>query len=350
MNSSINSTNFLLDESLFNHIQYFDNEFSLTQADVLTCASALVTHKPSRIDGVQQGICILMSRSAHYIAAMFAAWRVGFYVVPLNTAWPAQKNLDIIARIQPAAILVDDGASLDTDFPVLTTSALFAASAAAGNLDPRHSASRLLASDIAYVIFTSGSTGEPKGVVISAGSFRSYVDWTRRFFGDYAHAQRLLLTSELTFDITMGDIAFALAFGTAIGVARHNTNIPSVLAMIMRHKIDVLYSVPTTHLALVAFAKQKKGADLSTLHLILSGGDRFPWQLVRDYVALTGGAHFYNVYGPTEVTINCFATRLDDKFDLAEQGKPVPNDAYFDTLEYLLEEEVGEQASLRMAA
>lgn len=336
---TMNPLNSILDDSEFARIQYFDNESSLTQAHVLTCVSPLATHSPSRIDGVQQGICILMSRSAQYIAAMFAAWRAGFYVVPLNTAWPAQKNLDIINRIQPAAVLVDDGAALDTQFPVLTTSELFAAPDAAVNEESRHRAGRLLASDIAYVIFTSGSTGEPKGVVITAGAFRAYIDWTRRFFGAYAGAQRLLLTSELTFDITMGDIAFALAFGTDIGVARHNTNIPSVLAMIMRHQIDVLYSVPTTHLALVAFVKQKKGADLSTLRLILSGGDRFPWQLVRDYVALTGGAHFYNVYGPTEVTINCFAVRLDDKLALEAQDKPMPIGVCFDSLDYVLLDE-----------
>ncbi|KAA6184830.1 AMP-binding protein [Thiohalocapsa marina] len=323
--------NSILDNTCLAEIAYFDNDVTLTHEDVEACAQVL-SRLSGHVQGVQQGICILMSRSAHYIAVIFAAWRAGFYVVPLNTAWPLQKNLDIIARIQPAAVLVDDGVALDINVPVLATSALFAEQpvAKAGALPIRPA--RLLASDITYVIFTSGSTGEPKGVVISAGAFRSYIDWTRRFFSAYAHAQRLLLTSELTFDITMGDIAFALAFGTDIGVARHNTNIPSVLAMIMRHKIDVLYSVPTTHLALVAFARQKKGADLSTLRLILSGGDRFPWQLVKDYSALTGGAHFYNVYGPTEVTINCFATRLDDKVHLAEQGKPVPIGRCFDLL------------------
>ena len=334
MNSA--TVNAILDDTAFSSIGYFDNETSLAQADVLTCASALTLHSPSRIDGVQQGICVLMSRGACYIAAVFAAWRAGFYVVPLNTAWPAQKNLEIVDRIRPAAVLADDGNSLETDFPVLTTSELFAAQDAVGNDVPHRPTGRLLTSDIAYVIFTSGSTGEPKGVVITAGAFRAYIDWTRRFFGAYAASRRLLLTSELTFDITMGDIAFALAFGTDIGVARHNTNIPSVLAMIMRHQIDVLYSVPTTHLALVAFAKQKKGADLSTLRLILSGGDRFPWQLVRDYVDLTGGAHFFNVYGPTEVTINCFAVRLDDKLALEAQGKPVPIGDCFDSLDHVL--------------
>jgi len=333
--------NAILDDTEVKSVSFFDNESSLNQDGVLTCASALVAHSPSRIGGTQQGICILMTRSAQYIAAMFAAWRAGFYVVPLNTAWPAQKNLDIMNRIQPAAVLVDDGASFDSQFPVLTASEIFTAPDAPLNEDSGHPAGRLLVSDIAYVIFTSGSTGEPKGVVITVGAFRAYVDWTRRFFSAYAGAQRLLLTSELTFDITMGDIAFALAFGTDIGVARYNTNIPSVLAMIIRHQIDVLYSVPTTHLALVAFAKQKKGADLSTLRLILSGGDRFPWQLVHDYVVLTSGAHFYNVYGPTEVTINCFAVRLDDKLALEAQGKPVPIGVCFDSLDYVLLDEDG---------
>lgn len=204
------------------------------------------------------------------------------------------------------------------------------------------SKAKLLPSDIAYVIFTSGSTGEPKGVVIPALAFHYYIQWTRRYFSKYKKTNKLLITSELTFDITMGDIAFALAFGTDIGVITQNFNIPSILGMVMRHKIDVLYSVPTTHLALVNFAQQKKDADLSSLKLILSGGDRFPWKLVSDYVSLTNGAHFYNVYGPTEVTINCFAIRLDDKLYLANEKKAVPIGECFDTLDHVLLDDNGQ--------
>jgi D-alanine--poly(phosphoribitol) ligase subunit 1 len=342
LNEMTHASNVILDNSAFERIAFFDNEVSLCRTDVENCAEVLSAHSASRIQEIQQGVCILMSRGAHYIAALFAAWRAGFYVVPLNTSWPLQKNLEIIDRIRPAAVMIDDdNATLDIKWPVLTSAQLFSGRSSGMERLAADRGRRMLASDVAYVIFTSGSTGEPKGVVISAGSFRSYVDWTQRFFCKYEQSQRLLLTSELTFDITMGDIAFALAFGTDIGVARHNTNIPSVLAMIMRHNIDVLYSVPTTHLALVAFASQKRGADLSSLRVVLSGGDKFPWQLVKDYLRLTDGAHFYNVYGPTEVTINCFAARLDTKLDLAEQGKPVPIGECFDSLDYVLLNEEG---------
>lgn len=323
-------------------VSCFDNNAVIKHPEIQRGASLLNHSLQKHPTNAQQGVCILMSRGAHYLATILAAWEAGFYVVPLNTAWPLQKNLEIINRIKPAAVLVDDGVQLDIDYPCLPKSNLFNSTAVAQSVYTDPVPLRvLLPSDIAYVIFTSGSTGEPKGVVVSAGAFRSYIDWTRRYFFEYAGSKRLLLTSELTFDITMGDIAFALAFGTDIGVAIQNTNIPSVLAMIMHHKVDVLYSVPTTHLALVSFAHQKRGADLSTLKLIMSGGDRFPWQLVRDYTALTGGAHFFNVYGPTEVTINCFAVRLDDKLHLAEAGKAVPIGECFDSLDHLLLDDNG---------
>lgn len=328
--------NSIFNQTHFRDVGFFDGQSDLADSDVLRCAGIFVEKIGYSKDSAQQGICILVERSSHYIALMFAAWRCGLYVVPLNTAWPLQKNIDIIHRINPVAVIVDDDFDCEKipDFRFFKKSELFddkkQFSENESNFRP------LRPSDLAYVIFTSGSTGEPKGVVISAGAFRSYIDWTKRYFSAYSDSKRLLLTSELTFDITMGDIAFALAFGTQIGIARHNTNIPSVLAMIMRHKIDVLYSVPTTHLALTGFAKMKRGADLSSIKLILSGGDRFPWQLVHDYSALTNGAHFYNVYGPTEVTINCFAIRLDNKHDIEEKGKGIPIGECFDSLDFVL--------------
>ncbi len=337
-------TNAILDDTKFELINYFDDQVDISSSDVIFASRNLQSKYKSKIDGVQQGICILMERSAYYIASVFAAWRAGFYVVPLNTSWPKSKNLEIINLIKPIVVLVDDDNPLDIEFDLIRKSELFDGDHYPEAFSTITSFDSLLPSDVAYVIFTSGSTGEPKGVVISASAFNSYIDWTKRYFCRYSKSERLLLTSELTFDITMGDIAFALAFGTNIGVATNITNIPSILGLIMRYKIDVLYSVPTTHLALIRFAKQKKGADISSLQLILSGGDRFPWQLVKDYKELSNSAHFYNVYGPTEVTINCFATRLDNRLDLEASGKPVPIGNCFDSLDYILLDDDGSPA------
>lgn len=333
--------NLLLNNSAFKNIKFFDNDLNLSCEDVEICSRNLLKKVPRNKNTKQQGICILMSRNPYYIASVFASWNAGYFVIPLNTAWPLEKNLNIINRVKPSAVLVDDDIDLGKGIPALNKSQLFNSNCSDTSLRTEFRMRSLRESDIAYIIFTSGSTGEPKGVVISVGAFRSYIDWTRRYFNSHKNSKRLLLTSELTFDITMGDIAFALAFGTDIGVAKFNTNIPSVLAMIMMHQIDVLYSVPSTHQSLIAFAKQKKGANISSLKLILSGGDRFPWKLVKDYMNLCSKAHFYNVYGPTEVTINCFSIRLDNKLNLEKEGNPVPIGICFDSLNFSLINEEG---------
>lgn len=336
--------NTILDESHYSEIEIFDGEFVVKNSKINSYSLGFSKIGFSKeMKNIQPSVCILMERSAEYIALILAAWQAGFYVIPLNTAWPIEKNLGIIKRIKPTVVLVDDVFEKSVDISIDFISKSIFEEVAQKNVDIFKKNS-LKPSDIAYIIFTSGSTGEPKGVVISAASFRSYIEWTKRRFTEYSNSTKLLLTSELTFDITMGDIAFALAFGTDIGVAKYNNNIPSILAMIMEHNIDVLYSVPTTHLALTAFAKRKRGTDLSSIKLILSGGDRFPWQLVKDYMQLTNGAHFYNVYGPTEVTINCFSIRLDNKLQLSHMDMPVPIGHCFDSLDYVLLDNIGNSA------
>ena len=70
--------------------------------------------------------------------------------------------------------------------------------------------------------------------------------------------------------------------------------------------------------------KQKRNLDISSLSLILSGGESFSPALPKLIKTLLPEAHFYNVYGPTEVTINCVACRLDNQLDsLNQYGVPI---------------------------
>lgn len=339
--------NFLLEGLRFEQVSCFDSDKEVTQQTITSGARVLDRILGSaRTKQVQPCVCILMERGADYIATIFAAWMTGCYVVPLNSEWPAEKNIEIIKKVKPDAIVTDGKIDFPNEFKLIFLSDLFldhipSASSSAQEVTFRG----LKPSDIAYVIFTSGSTGEPKGVVISVSSYRAYIEWTSRYFSSYSNSKRLLLTSELTFDITMGDLAFAIAFGTSIGVAKQNKNIPAILSMIMKYEVDVLYSVPTTHLALSAFALRKRGSNLKGLRLILSGGDKFPWQLVKDYCSLAPNAHFYNVYGPTEVTINCFAARLDDKLELQRRSEAVPIGECFDNLDYVFLDNQGQVSS-----
>lgn len=295
--------------------------------------------KQSHIKNKQIAVAILLNRNAYYIASMFATWKIGGYFIPLNTRWPEVKTQEVIEHCQAdivichkegvyhgknALYLEDIDFESKLEFDAQTVRAIYP-------------------TDLAYVIYTSGSTGTPKGVMITHLSYATYIDWTQRYFASYQNNQRLLISAELTFDITMGDIAFALAFGTAIYVAPNPANIMSLYKILNKFEIDTFYSVPTTHAALFEFASKKRKADLSKLKLVISGGDTFSVDLIKKIKAVANNAHFYNVYGPTEVTINCFATRVDNIVSHIEAKGSIPIGKAFDVIDHVILDDEGQE-------
>jgi D-alanine--poly(phosphoribitol) ligase subunit 1 len=318
-------------------IQIKDQDTCLTYENLLQLARALYSlrsEKPPQLASLPS-ICIYIDRSPYYIALILSAWMAGFSVIPLNTSWNPEKCYSIIKSTKPSLTIVDhDLLENMLEYPRKRLIDLLSEISALGN--QYSSLPGLKKTDICYTIFTSGSTGAPKGVIISTDSYSSYVHWTSRYFASYSHLKTLVMTSEFTFDIAMGDLAFALSFGTDIVTLNNVQNIPLLMSLIHKFHIDVLYSVPTTHLALVSFAKLKKNASLQSIKLILSGGDKFPLRLVKDYIILAPSSSFFNVYGPTECTINCFAIRLDNILNDLDINDSPPIGFCFDSLDFFL--------------
>lgn len=335
----------MLDHSAIDLVKILDGSVSYDASTVGFVAekiSSLLTLNPG---DKQPGICVALERGANYILVELAAWMAGCFVVPIGADWEDEKIASIISMVSPALIVTDRKIRVSAGGMTIGIEDLL------GGKDPlicghelQNTLRPLEDDDIAYVVFTSGSTGVPKGVMISVSAFREYVDWTRSYFADYSEITTLLISAELTFDIAMGDIAFALAFGTDIFVAPNHRDVPSMVAIIDKYEIGLLYAVPTTHHMLQAFCMRRGAGRLSRLRLIISGGDKFPWSTVENYGALAPNAHFYNVYGPTEFTINCFSIRLDDKLFLKDFSDEVPIGKCFDHLTYALIDAEGRQS------
>ena len=104
----------------------------------------------------------------------------------------------------------------------------------------------------------------------------------------------------MTFDITMGDIAFALSNKTSI-VISSSQNIFEHLYLIKKYKVEIFYSVPTTINLILDYSKINN--EIKTIKLFMSGGDVFNLDMVGKIIKNNPKAIF-NVYGPTECTIN----------------------------------------------
>ena len=137
----------------------------------------------------------------------------------------------------------------------------------------------------------------------------------------------------MTFDITMGDIAFALANKTSIVISSSSKNLFEHLYLIKRFKVEVFYSVPSTINLLLDYSKIKN--DINTIKLFISGGDVFNQNMIKKIIENNPRAVFYNVYGPTECTINVTAVRLDNLYKSKKIDK-IPIGKVFNNLNYKL--------------
>ena len=162
---------------------------------------------------------------------------------------------------------------------------------------------------IPYIIFTSGTTSKQKGVIISEDSYLEYISWTSKEFSEFSNLKSLVLTSELNFDITFGDIAFALFSNCKIVIPNNNTNIFEIIQLIDKYKIEVMYTVP--NLFKLLFLVLKEYPISGTIKLFISGGEALNKQICVDAKNLFPKSSFYNVYGPTECTINITSYKVN---------------------------------------
>ena len=263
---------------------------------------------------VNKKIIINIERSADYIGLIWALWINGNTVIPTNKNWP-KKYINEIYKICNADYIINekiynelstiknkkDISTFKKEFQILKK--------------------QKFNNNIPYIIFTSGTTSKQKGVVISEKGYLAYLNWTSKEFSAYKTLKSLILTSELNFDITFGDIAFALFSNCKIIVAKNNSNIFEIIQLIDKYKIEVMYTVP--NLFKLFFLILKKYKITKSIKLFISGGEALNKQICVDAKALFPKSNFYNVYGPTECTINITSYKVNLKNLKNEKVVPI---------------------------
>ena len=297
-----------------------DSEIEISSEDIVNLAIKI--NKKKIID---KKIVINLERSADYIGLIFALWANGNTVIPTNRNWP-KKYINEIYKACDADLILDKKLYKNLKLYKI-------------NLDNLSYVKKInllknLSSEnnIPYVIFTSGTTSKQKGVVITEKSYLDYIKWTSKEFFSYKNLKSLILTSELNFDITFGDIAFALFSNCKMVIARNNSNIFEIIQLIDKFKIEVMYTVP--NLLKLLFIVLKKYKISKTIKLFISGGEVLNKKICVDAKKLFPKSNFYNVYGPTECTINIASYKV--KLEQLKDKKIVPIGKIFSHLYWKL--------------
>ncbi|WP_197372084.1 amino acid adenylation domain-containing protein, partial [Streptomyces clavuligerus] len=288
------------------------------RADRIGAALAAAGTGPGDIVGVA------VRRSPDQICALFGAWSAGAACAALDPALPAARLGAMMRAAGIRVVVVDPGAEHSPAFSGVRTVRLRDLGS------PSHTADaapvgppvqKVTPEDVAYVIFTSGTSGLPKPVAVrhlSLAAFGAAMD--RLAFGELPEPARVAVNAPFSFDASWQGTQLLRAGHTLHPVPDEVRADPEAMVGFLReHAVDVLDGTPTHIASLVEAGLLDPSAHIPSC--LVLGGEAVPPGLWRRLAAAPTRA--FNVYGPTEFTVNATGCPIEDTGARPTIGRPL---------------------------
>lgn len=305
-----------------NKIAFSDenSEYSFKQFDDLakSVASGIIKKTVS----VNKPIIVLVDRNTESLIALMAVLYSGNFYVPLDNKMPKSRLETIISQVNPSLIISTEQDrellnTLSCGRPVLIFDEY--KSETINNSALSFNRSKILDVDPAYVIFTSGSTGNPKGIVITHRSVIDFIEWMSEacsiskncVFGNQA---------PFYFDLSVKDIYLTLKCGASMRIlAKKDLMFPMVLANTLNeNKVNTLIWA-TSAFNLVANSGVLKKNKPKYIKKVILGGEALLAKNLNIWQNSLPNVQYINLYGPTEVTVDCTYYIIDKHFNDEEE-------------------------------
>jgi acyl-CoA synthetase (AMP-forming)/AMP-acid ligase II len=222
---------------------------------------------------------------------------------------PVQRELDCrnLVRIGP----VDDG-------PWISFDAVCDAS------DPLPGAVAMRPDDLLRLMYTSGTTSRPKGVMITCGNLDAKCLAHCVELG-FTQDDRGLIAGPLyhvgALDLTFTTLLYVGAFQRVL----RSFDARAVLSHIEAERITTVWLAPVM-VKLVLEESASSHHDLSSLRVLIDGGEKMPLPLIDGILATFPHAWFADAYGLTEtVSGDTFLDKGKERSKLGSVGRPVFN-------------------------
>ncbi|MFF8593294.1 amino acid adenylation domain-containing protein [Streptomyces sp. NPDC015220] len=317
---------------------------TLTYRELRECADAVAERILRTTGEPPRRVALLAARGITAFAGYLAALRLGATVVPLNPGYPAERNRRSRSLARPDVLIADAaGAAQLTDEdtgPILRFTDEEVAGLRGGAGLPPLTASP---DDVAYILFTSGSTGRPKGVPIRHRNVTPFLAHNVTRF-EVGPGCRMSHTFDLTFDPSVYDL-FVTWSGGATLVVPGGQDMLTPVDYLERNRITHWFSVPSVVSVAAELGNLPAGGASSLRHSVFIG-EQLTAEQARAWHAVAPRAKVTNVYGPTELTIQCTEYSLPDDPAAwpATSNGTIPIGDVYGFLEFLVLDEEGKPA------
>ncbi|MDL5368171.1 amino acid adenylation domain-containing protein [Xanthomonas sp. NCPPB 2654] len=273
-------------------------------------------------------IALCAERSLAMVVGVLGILKAGAAYVPMDPLYPADRLAYMLDDSRPVAVLTQSSqrerlpAQASQQCPLLLLDVDFDTSPDEHALNP--SVPGLSSRHLAYVIYTSGSTGQPKGVMVEHASVMNLqMELEQSIFGALAEHDRVGLNASLSFDASVKSLLQLLSGRCVVIVpAQVRADADALLAFLARSRIDAFDCTPAQLESLLAAGLLEHATYRP--QAVLIGGDAISantWQRLGRSIT----PRFFNVYGPTECTVDSALTAVDGGGERPNIGKPIGN-------------------------
>jgi acyl-coenzyme A synthetase/AMP-(fatty) acid ligase len=268
--------------------------------------------------GVRPGdrVMIALPDGVELVWAFLGAIRLGAIAVPVNPALTATDHRHQSEECRPSVVVC--GAELADHFadcPILSSEDLVSEAAGAAP----HPGAPARADTPAYAQFTSGTTGRPKAALHGHGDALVYHRAFAEGALDLGAEDVVLSISKMFFAYGVGNSLFfpLLAGCRAVLLAAH-PRAEAAAGLVERHRVTVLFAVPTFYARLVA----GEGGWAGSLRAAVSAGEALSVPLARRCRAFLG-CPVLDGLGSTEVGQTFLSNTLSCERE-GTVGRPLP--------------------------
>jgi len=176
-------------------------------------------------------------------------------------------------------------------------------------------ANEIIDLDPIYSIFTSGSTGNPKGVLISHRGVIDYINWAIKTY-NITEEEIIGSQAPFYFDNSTLDIYLMMLKGAKLVIIPDDKFMfpLKLIEFINIHNINFVFWVPSV-LVSVANFKALETSLPKTLEKILFAGEAMPNKHLNYWRKYLPDILYSNLYGPTEITVDCTFYIVDRDFN-----------------------------------
>lgn len=303
---------------------FADEKLSFTFGELLSRSQSVGTAILETCEKSRGIIAVIVDRTAISLLGFMSALSAGFAYLPIDGKMPEARIGEILSQSAPVAILFAEkdrrlAEKLSPYAPVICIEESMEYAAKSDILAQRREA--VLDIDPAYVIFTSGSTGTPKGILISHRALIDFTEW----MSETCHVTEndiLGNQAPFYFDLSVKDIYQTLRNGCTTHI------LPKKLFMFPMLLVDYLNERGVTTLIwatsafrIVADSGVFEKKTPTTVKRAILGGEALLARHVNLWKSAVPDIKVTNLYGPTEVTVDC--TYYDLERDFAD-GEPIP--------------------------